>query len=46
MTTATSEQTAWQMLAELGDHDRRLVEAWLNLGNDLVTAMLNSGVLT
>jgi hypothetical protein len=37
----TSEQVAWQMLAELGDRDRRLVEAWQQLGNDLTTSLLN-----
>jgi hypothetical protein len=42
----TSEQVAWQMLAELGDRDRRLVEAWQQLGNDLTTSLLNSRVLS
>jgi hypothetical protein len=41
----TSEQVAWSMLAEMDEHDRRLVEAWQGLGCDLVESMLNSGVL-
>lgn len=42
----TSEQIAWRMYGELGAPDRRTVDTWRKLGNDLTTSLLNSGVLT
>lgn len=41
----SSEQVAWSIYGDLHDSDRRAVDAWRNLGNDLVTSLLNSGVL-
>lgn len=41
----SSEQVAWSMYTQLGAQDRRAVDAWRDLGNDLVTSLLNSGVL-
>lgn len=41
----TSEQVAWSMYAGLSARDRAAVDAWRTLGNDLVTALLNSDVL-
>lgn len=43
---ASSEETAWSMYADLPVRDRREVDAWRSLGNDLVTSLLNSGVLS
>lgn len=43
--TASSEQIAWQMYGQLPAPDRRAVDAWRALGNDLTTSLLNSGVL-
>lgn len=42
----TSEEVAWQLYAGLGARDRRAVDAWRDLGNDLVTSLLNAGVLS
>lgn len=42
---ASSEQVAWEMYGRLGEQDRRAVDAWRSLGNDLVTSLLNSDVL-
>lgn len=41
-----SEQVAWEMYAELGERDRQAVDAWRSLGNDLVTSLFNSDVLS
>ena len=41
----SSEQEAWKLYGQLPEHDRRLVDAWHDLGNDWVTSLLNSGVL-
>ena len=41
----SSEQLAWQAYADLPEHDRRLVAAWHDLGNDWMTSLLNSGVM-
>ncbi|MDX2515467.1 hypothetical protein PV355_09975 [Streptomyces stelliscabiei] len=41
----SSEQTAWAMYAELSARDRRAVDAWRDLGNDVVTSLLNSDAL-
>jgi hypothetical protein len=41
----SSEQVAFDALKELSAPDRRLVEAWHDLGNDWVTSLVNSGVL-
>lgn len=43
---ASSEEVAWSMYADLPIRDRREVDAWRSLGNDLVTSLLNSGVLS
>lgn len=42
----SSEQVAWQMYAKLSAKDQRAVDAWRDLGNDLVTSLLNSQVLS
>ena len=42
---SSSEQLAWSAYADLPEHDRRLVAAWHDLGNDWMTSLLNSGVL-
>lgn len=42
----TSEMVARRMYNALDDRDRRAVDAWLSLGNDLVAALLNSDVLS
>jgi len=41
----SSEQEAWKLYGQLPEHDRHLVDAWHDLGNDWVTSLLNSGVL-
>lgn len=41
----TSEQVARGIYAGLDERDRRAVDAWKSLGNDLTTSLLNSGVL-
>ncbi|MQY13769.1 hypothetical protein SRB5_39210 [Streptomyces sp. RB5] len=40
-----SEQIGWSMYAALPVEDRRAVDAWRDLGNDVVTSLLNAGVL-
>lgn len=42
----SSEQVAWEMYGALGAQDRRAVDAWRDLGNDLVTSLLNAQVLS
>ncbi|MFM9595792.1 M50 family metallopeptidase [Streptomyces scabiei] len=41
----SSEQVAWEMYAKLSARDRRAVDAWRDLGNDVVTSLLNADVL-
>lgn len=41
----SSEQVAWEMYAKLSTQDRRAVDAWRDLGNDMVTSLLNADVL-
>ncbi|MFJ9376119.1 hypothetical protein [Streptomyces sp. NPDC101455] len=41
----SSEQTAWKIYAGLSARDRRAVDAWRDLGNDMVTSLLNSDAL-
>ncbi|MEW2421264.1 hypothetical protein AB0911_12040 [Streptomyces nigra] len=41
----SSEQTAWKIYAGLNAKDRRAVDAWRDLGNDMVTSLLNADVL-
>ncbi|MDX3519279.1 hypothetical protein [Streptomyces scabiei] len=41
----SSEQTAWKIYAKLSARDRRAVDAWKDLGNDMVTSLLNADVL-
>ncbi|WP_326583331.1 hypothetical protein OG889_32780 [Streptomyces sp. NBC_00481] len=41
----SSEQVAREMYGQLSPRDRRAVDAWQDLGNDLVTALLNSNAL-
>lgn len=41
----SSEQVAWDIYSRLEARDRRAVDAWRDLGNDLVTSLLNSGAL-
>jgi len=43
---ASSEEVAWGMYAKLSERDRQAVDAWRSLGNDLVTSLLNSDVLS
>lgn len=43
---ASSEQIAWRMYRDLPAADRRVVDAWRELGNDWVTSLLNARVLT
>jgi hypothetical protein len=43
---SSAEQVAWQMYRELSAADRRIVDSWRDLGNDLVTSLLNSRVVT
>ncbi|GAA3272702.1 hypothetical protein [Streptomyces lavendulae] len=42
---ASSEEVAWQLYAGLETRDRRAVDAWRSLGNDLVTSLMNSRAL-
>ncbi|MEW2135516.1 hypothetical protein AB0892_02710 [Streptomyces sp. NPDC005409] len=42
---ASSEEVAWQLYAGLEVRDRRAVDAWRSLGNDLVTSLMNSRAL-
>ncbi len=42
---ASSEEVAWQLYAGLELRDRRAVDAWRSLGNDLVTSLMNSRAL-
>ncbi|MFJ7159747.1 hypothetical protein ACIQUQ_33005 [Streptomyces sp. NPDC101118] len=42
---ASSEEVAWQLYAGLEQRDRRAVDAWRSLGNDLVTSLMNSRAL-
>ncbi|MBO2439803.1 hypothetical protein [Actinomadura nitritigenes] len=41
-----SRETALQIYGGLSEADKRVVDAWRELGNDLVTSLLNSRVLT
>lgn len=43
--TSPSEQVAWQLYARLPAEERRAVDTWRSLGNDLTTSLLNSGAL-
>ncbi|WP_369778043.1 hypothetical protein [Streptomyces sp. R33] len=43
---ASSEEVAWQLYAGLEQRDRRAVDAWRALGNDLVTSLMNSQALS
>lgn len=42
---ASSEEVAWRLYAGLEKRDRRAVDAWRSLGNDLVTSLMNSRAL-
>lgn len=43
---ATSEQVAWSIYGDLDARDRRAVDAWRDLGNDMVTSLFNADVMS
>lgn len=43
--TRSSEQVGFEIYSGLSAPDRKLVDAWRALGNDLVTSLLNSGAM-